>query len=191
MDWCIPTFDGELYWEWPASRMHNYMVHFTETEEWKPRYYDPPRNHIILAEHVCRFFGCQYTRMLHGFLSIDKTWPTRESLDVIGTVKESMPKDAFRDLYRCLHFTDDWDEEDGVEWNDIYLDENHTFPELAWHLRKFGDVEDAFNNRWKECVTFGKWLTFEESRVGGWYHIPLICGPEPKPIHTGATINSL
>ena len=60
-----------------------------------------------------------------------------------------MPKDESRDLYRFLHFTDDWDEEEGVEWDDIYLDENHTSPELARHRRKFGDVEDAFNNRWK------------------------------------------
>ena len=53
--------------------------------------------------------------MLRGFLSIDMTWSTRESLDAIGTVKESIPKDESRDLYRCLHFTDDWDEEEGVE----------------------------------------------------------------------------
>ena len=96
------------------------------TEEWKSSYYDPPSNHIILAEHVCRFFGCQYAHMLRGSPSIDKTWSTGESLDAIGTVNESMPKDAFRDLYRCLYFTDNWDEEEGVEWDDIYLDENHT-----------------------------------------------------------------
>ena len=129
--------------------------------------------------------------MIRAFPSIDKTWSTRESLDAIGTVKESIPNNAFRDLYLCLHFTDDWYEEEGVEWDDIYLDEKHTSPELA-HLRRiFGDVEDAFNNRWKECVTFGKWLTFDDSRVAGWYHSPITCGPEPKPICTGATIHSL
>ena len=57
--------------------------------------------------------------MLRDFPPIDKTWSTQESLDEIGTVKESMPKDAFRDLYRCLHFTDDWDEEESVEWDYI------------------------------------------------------------------------
>ena len=123
--------------------------------------------------------------MLHGFPSIDKTWSTQESLDAIGTVKESIPKDALRYLYRCLHYTDDWDEEEGVEWYDIYLDEKHTSPELARHHCKFGDVEYSFNNRWNDCVTFGKWLTFDESRVAGWYHIPITCGPEPNPIRTG------
>ena len=102
-----------------------------------------------------------------------------------------MPKDESRDLYRFLHFIDDWDEEEGVEWDDIYLDEKHTYPELSWHHRKFGDAEDAFNNRWKECVTFGKWLTLDESRVVEWYHNPITCGPEPKPIRTGAMIHSL
>ena len=47
--------------------------------------------------------------MLRDFPPIDKTRSTQESLDEIGPVKESIPKDAFRDLYRCLHFTDDWD----------------------------------------------------------------------------------
>ena len=60
--------------------------------------------------------------MLHGFPSIDKTWYTLESLNSIGTVKEIITKDAFQDLYRCLHFTDYWDDEEGVEWDDIYLD---------------------------------------------------------------------
>ena len=85
----------------------------------------------------------------------------------------------------------DWDEEEGVEWDDIYLDENYTSPDLEQHRRKFGDVKDAFNKKWKECVTFGKWLTFNEIRVAGWYHSPITCGPEPKSIRTVAMIHSL
>ena len=129
--------------------------------------------------------------MLRGFPSIDKTWSTQESLNAVGTVKKSMSNNAFLDLYCCLHFTDDWGEEEGVEWDDIYLDVNHTSPELARHHRKLGDVEDAFNNWWKEWLTFGKWLTFGESRLAGWYHSPITCGPEPKPIRTGETIHAI
>jgi hypothetical protein len=51
--------------------------------------------------------------------------------------------------------------------------------------------EDGFNIRWKECIEFGKWLTFNESRVAGWYHSPITQGPNPKPIWTGATTHSL
>ena len=47
------------------------------------------------------------------------------------------------------------------------------------------------NNRWKECVTFGKWITFDESRVDGWYHSPITCGTETNSIRTGAMIHSL
>ena len=106
--------------------MRNYMVHLMETEELKLRYQDTPIDQIILAENVCIFFSCKYARMLGGFPSIDKTWYTLESLNSIGTVKEIITKDAFQYLYRCLHFTEDWDDEEGVEWDDIYLDENHT-----------------------------------------------------------------
>ena len=56
---------------------------------------------------------------------------------------------AFKDMYRCLHFTDDWDEEDDdEEWDNIYLDEKYEgSPDSAYNRRKYGDVEDAFNKR--------------------------------------------
>jgi len=175
MEWLLPDFDGESFWEWLAARMRNYMLYLMDEKEWKPRYYDPSVDNVILADHVTRFFGSQSSRMLRGFPSINKTWSTRESLDAIGVVKESMPKDAFRDLYRCLHFTDDWEGEEGINWEDKYLDAKYeSCPDSAKHRKKFGAVEDAFNARWKECVTFGKWLTFDESRVADWYHSPII-----------------
>ena len=35
------------------------------------------------------------------------------------------------------------------------------------------------------------WITADESRVAGWYHSVMTCGPEPKPIQTGATLHTL
>ena len=63
--------------------------------------------------------------------------------------------------------------------------------DTAHHCRKFATLEDGFNKRWKECVKFGRRLTFDESRVAGWYHSPITQGPDPKPIWTGTTIHSL
>ncbi len=102
-----------------------------------------------------------------------------------------MPKMAFRDIYHCLHFDDDWDEDD--EWGKVYVDQKRSSPEnMVHHRQKFSVFEDSFNRRWKECLIFlGCWLTFDESRVAGWYHSPITQGPDPKPIHTGATIHSL
>ncbi len=51
--------------------------------------------------------------------------------------------------------------------------------------------KDGFNRWWKECLILGRWLTFDKSHVAGWYHSPITQGPDPKPIHTGATIHSL
>jgi hypothetical protein len=33
-----------------------------------------------------------------------------------------MPLDAMKDLTRCLHYTDDWEEEEDVEWETVYTD---------------------------------------------------------------------
>ena len=101
------------------------MLHLVKDKEWKPRFYDTTTYKAILTEHVVRFFGCQSARMLRGFPPICKTWSTRESLDAVGAVKESMPKDAFRDMYRCLHFCDDWEDNDGVNWEDKHLDDKY------------------------------------------------------------------
>lgn len=71
-----------------------------------------------------------------------------------------MPRSAFEDMHRCMHFSDDWDEEEGGEvppWELTYADEKfEPSPEVANHRRKFEHVEDGFNRRWKQCVRFGR-----------------------------------
>ncbi|KAL7527926.1 hypothetical protein ACHAXR_002197 [Thalassiosira sp. AJA248-18] len=131
--------------------------------------------------------------MLRGFPSIVETWCTRESLDAVGAVKESMPKDAYTDMYRCMHFSDDWDEEDGdIPWENVYADVKYEpSPDVERHRQKYEHIEDGFNQRWKECVNFGRWNTTDERRVAGWYKSGITIGPEPKPIQTGATIHSI
>jgi hypothetical protein len=63
-------------------------------------------------------------RMIAGFPSIEDTWSTRESLTHIAAVAESMPKDAYIDMYRCMHFSDDWEQnQDGsgeTYWKDLW-----------------------------------------------------------------------
>ena len=79
---------------------------------------------------------------------------------------------------------------DGVMSN-VYANEKKCSPEgTAHHRRKFFMFKDGFNRRWKECVMFGRWLTFDTSRVAGWYHSPITQGPDPKPIRTGTIIHS-
>ena len=190
-EWMLPTFGDtvESFWEFVAGRMRSYMTHLM-MQGWKPRWFDPDNGTIILADHVARMFGCQQCRSIRGFPSIDECWSTRCPLDSIAPLKESMPRDAFTDMYRCLHFADDFDEDE--EWSDIFFDEKHVSPETAKHRRKFGEVEDAINRRWKECVTAGMAMTHDESRIAGWwYHSIMTIGPEPKPIRTGSTLHSL
>ena len=131
-------------------------------------------------------------RMIRGFPSITETWSTRESLDAIGAVKECMHQDAYKDIHHCMHFSDDWELEGDEDWNAIYPDEKYEpSPDSPQHKRKFDHMENGFNERWKECVHFGRWVTADESRVAGWYNSSITIGPEPKPIRTGATIHNL
>ena len=187
-EWMLPMFAGETFWGFLVARMRSYMTHLM-MQGWKPRWYDPDNGSVILTDHIARMFGCQQCRAIRGFPSVDDSWSTRCPIDAIAPLKECMPRDAFADLYRCLHFADDFDDDE--EWSDIFFDEKHVSPPMANHRRKFGEVEDAINQRWKECVTAGKALTHDESRIAGWYKNEITCGPEPKPIRTGATLHSL
>ena len=81
-----------------------------------------------------------------------------------------MPKDVYIDMYRCMHFSDDWDEDaDGdIPWEDVYNDVKYgSSPDVERHRRKYEHIEDGFNQRWKECVNFGRWITADERRVAG------------------------
>ena len=167
--------------------MHNVMLHSIQTKGWTPVYYSPSDGKVISGEDIARFFGCQLARSLRGNPSIEWTWSTRESLDAIGM--EYMPKNAFQDIYTCLHFNGDRDDNG---WSDVYVDKKKCSPEgTAHHRRKFSMFKDGSNRWWKECLIFGCWLTFDKSRVASWYHSPITQGPDPKPIRTGATIHSL
>ena len=134
---------------------------------WKPRWYDPDNGCVILTDHVTRMFGCQQCRAIRGFPAVDNSWSTRCLINAVVLLKECMPHDAFTNMYWCLHFADDFDND--KEWSDIFFDKKHVSPEMASHQRKFGEVKDAINRRWKECVTARKSLTHDESRIAGWY----------------------
>ena len=192
---CLPRYGDQSYFDFVAARMRNYMLHIIRTKGYKPKYYNPMIDRKIESHHVARFYGVHMARMLRGFPSMEETWSSREVIDHIAPAAESMPKDAYIDMYRCMHFSDDWEvDENGEEayWEDVQHDERYEpSPEVERHRRKFEHVEDGFNRRWKEIVNFGWLITADESRVAGWYKSWITIGPEPKPIRTGATIHSM
>ena len=116
---------------------------------------------------------------------------TQSKLKAVSSIKEAMPQDAFKDLCRCMHFADNWEEVD-EQWSEKYHHvKEEPSEETAKHQRKFGILEDGYNKRWQAIVNFGRCVTADKYRADGWYHSPMTLGPEPKPIRTGATLHSL
>ena len=203
MEFCLPRFDDteggqQSLWEWQAARMRNYMAYLCVYHGFKPKYYDPMGDgkkeefKYITADHVARFYGVMMARIWSNNSSIETMWSVREILDAVPSVKEAMPQDAYKDLYRCMHFVDDWEGDADTEWEEYFMDPKVEHDgSTAAHRTKFSMVEDGWNSRWQEIVNFGKWLTMDESRVAGWYKSMMTCGPEPKPIRTGATLHTL
>ena len=106
------------------------MTHLM-VQGWKPRWYNPDNGDVILTDHIARMFGCQQCRAIRGFPSVDDSWSTQCPIDAIVPLKECMPRNAFTDMYRCLHFADDFDNDE--EWSDVYFDKKHVSPEMASH----------------------------------------------------------
>jgi hypothetical protein len=195
-DWLLPKFgqvlDKEGFYEFAAARMRNYMTEIVRNRAYRPEHYKPFDGKFITADNVARFFGCQLARAIKGLSSVMNFWSTLESLNTIGMVKESMPCGAFSDMQRCMHFADDWDEDNGEVWDAYFVDKKVESPiDIAHHCRKFGIFEDSFNARSKAAVIFGRRLTMDESCTPGWYHGPITQGPEPKPVRTGGTMHTV
>ena len=88
--------------------------------------------------------------------------------------------DSYEDMTRCLHFVDNWKDDKGY-WDAYCRDAKFDgSPDSAKHLKKHGDVKDAFWKQWQDCVNFGRELTADESRVMGWLHSAMTIGPRPK-----------
>ena len=68
------------------------------------------------------FFGVMICREISGNRSIDDLFSTRWAFFASGPIKESMPQDALKDLLRCMHFADNW-EESNKEWTAKYANE--------------------------------------------------------------------
>jgi hypothetical protein len=114
-NWLLPKFGKGLdkdkvgFYKFVVAKMQtNYMIQIMQKRAFLPEYYyyDPYDKKNITAEHVARFFGCQLVRAIKGLPSIRNCWSMRKSLDAIGTAKKSMPRGAFSDMQRCMHFAD-------------------------------------------------------------------------------------
>ena len=88
-----------------------------------------------------------------------------------------MPRTEFQDINRCLHFPDNWDKVNDVDWDNMYLDKKYKAPAAAKHQTKFTIVEDACNKSWKLHNTYGKEMIYDKSRVAGWYPRPIVMRP--------------
>ena len=83
------------------------MARLVKTKDWKPKYYDPSKDHVILGNHVARFIGATMARMMRGYPSIKDSWSTREASKALSFVKETRTQEAYKDMHCCMHFSDD------------------------------------------------------------------------------------
>ena len=61
---------------------------------------------------------------------------------------EIMPQEVLKDLIRCMHFADDWDDERDV-WESFYMNKKEVPKDgTAQHWKKHAQLKDAYNARW-------------------------------------------
>jgi hypothetical protein len=76
--WMLPKFTSDageqMYFEFIAERMRNYMLHIIATHLFKLKYYSLSKCHTIQATDVARFYSVHMAIMIVGFPSIDHTW---------------------------------------------------------------------------------------------------------------------
>ena len=118
-------------------------------------HYNPPEGIMITADNICRFHGAIMYRSQSGNKPTEEIWSTRSVHKENGPIKESMTKYAFKDICRCMHFVDDWEEED-EGWDEKYNDAWESIAQGSTnHQIKFGMLKDGYNCRWQAMVNFG------------------------------------
>ena len=88
------------------AHMRIYTPNIVFHNGYKPRFYTPKKDFVILGNHAAHFFGCQHARMMRGHPSMEEAGSTWELLRHIGVCAESMPINAFQNMHQCLHFAD-------------------------------------------------------------------------------------
>ena len=88
------------------------MTYLILYHTFKLKYYNPVGAKkddfkYIQTNHVTRFYGVMMARIWSNNTSVANMWSVREILDDVPSMKESMPQDAYKDLYGCTHFVDD------------------------------------------------------------------------------------
>ena len=79
--------------------------------------------------------------MLSGDLLIDNMYDLRSCFNHCALAIKFVPRDCLQNLYRLLHFVDDWELDEDKEWDDIYdhpkkrsKGRNSNAPNQAWTL---------------------------------------------------------
>ena len=95
---------------------------------YKPKYYDlcgEKKGNIcteVQAHHIACFYGIMMAIIFSSNTSIDNMFSVCKNLDSILCVNETITKDAYKDLYCCMHFVDDWEEDSDEEWQEFFHD---------------------------------------------------------------------
>jgi hypothetical protein len=152
--WCLPRYgdnDEQTLFEFQAARMRNYMRKRVVQDDWTPKYLNTVDRRIT-ADHVARLYGACMAKMLMGNRSIVQIFSTRDIVDAVPLIQESMTKNCLEDLTACLHYSDDWDIDEDNDWGDVYPDPQ-VEAELgtANHWLKHGWLEDGYN---KVCTKY-------------------------------------
>ncbi|OEU21319.1 hypothetical protein FRACYDRAFT_234945 [Fragilariopsis cylindrus CCMP1102] len=122
--WCLARYganDDQILFELQAARMRNCMKKRIIGDGFKPRYYT-------------------------GNKIIEQIFSTGEIMDAVPSIQASMPKGALEDLTSCLHYSDNWDREDGGVSDDTYDDPKVIADPstTAIHQLKHGRLEDGY-----------------------------------------------
>ena len=134
--------------EWQAGRMRNYMTKLINDNKksYKPRHYNPEDGKVITANHVAWYYSCLIAWMLSGNPLMIQMFSTCNVFDACEPIKQSMTLDCFEDIVRCLHFSDDWEDDVDKDWDTKFSDTKvEPLENTATHQKKFSMLEDAYN----------------------------------------------
>ncbi len=119
----------------------------------------------------CTLLWVSAVRAIKGLPSVNYCRSIRKALDAVGTVKESMLCGAFSDMQWCMHFAEDWEENEGDVWNNYYTDEKVDSPTEVAHHHLWSLKMYSTSNGRRPWSLGGSWRwTKPNTRLVSWPH---------------------
>ena len=163
--WLLPKYKDKSFWEFLAAQPRRETVWYNSCNQTNTSHGTITLTRMLLSP------------LITPTTSVDVPWENaplfpvyrrnvvdaRRYIFCVSPVNKSMPQDVPKDSCQCMHFSDDWEEEEDIAWDKVYCHMRQNIIKIWLHWGRIQQMAEGEHFLWR--AVDGRW-----SRVVGWYN---------------------